>query len=153
MSLEEVCYWQYARPSIAKKMPPGSAIGKWCIFFLQLKDVDEIWPRVAVSAEAGRFWRGVFMTPICNPRADPDEFVICVFTHNCMYETDVMRVREELRRIGITQPLGYIADADSVAGSWGWLYADEGWTRCTSRRAQKSDDSLGSPHLWVAHES
>jgi hypothetical protein len=64
-----------------------------------------------------------------NPKADPDEHVICVYSYDSNDEADVIRIREALRKIGISQPLGYKTDEDTAAGIERWTYADDGWTR------------------------
>ena len=131
-------FWIYANPSaaVSTKMPLGLNIGKWCIF-VQKEDLEEVWECVAEATKAGRFWRGAKVSTewaqtfylMRNPKADPDEHVICVYSYDSNDEADVIRIREALRKIGISQPLGYKTDKDTAAGIERWTYADDGWTR------------------------
>ena len=41
-------------------------------------------------------------------------YLICVYTHEWRNEVDVMRVREILRGMGVTEELGYKRDLDTV---------------------------------------
>lgn len=137
-SITENPFWIYAQPSAAvvATMPLGQHVGKWCIF-VQSDDLDDVWARVERATKAGKLWHGSKVSTewaqtfylMRNRNADPKEHVICVYTYDANDEADVMRVREELRKIGITQPLGYKTDADTGAGRERWTYADEGWAR------------------------
>jgi hypothetical protein len=54
-----------------------------------------------------------------NPHAtDPDKKVMCVYTYDWTDEKDVQRVREELRKLGITSKIPYKADEDTLAGKY-----------------------------------
>ena len=44
--------------------------------------------------------------------------VICVYTHDWTDEEDVMRVREELRKLGIVSNIPYKADIDTLEGKY-----------------------------------
>lgn len=130
--------WIYATASAeaAAAMPLGIDIGKWCVF-VQREDLEDVWVRVEEATNAGRFWRGSKVSTEWansnylrrNPDADRNEHVICVYTHNFHDVADVMRVREELHKIGVSQALGYKTDADTAKGIERWTYADEGWAR------------------------
>ncbi|MGD0071944.1 MAG: putative phosphothreonine lyase domain-containing protein [Candidatus Bathyarchaeia archaeon] len=49
---------------------------------------------------------------------NPDTKVMCVYTYDWNDENDVRRVREELRKLGITNKLPYKADEDTLAGKY-----------------------------------
>lgn len=52
-----------------------------------------------------------------NPNGScPDKCVICVYTPHPNDEADVMRLREELRRLGVKRPISYKMDAETAAG-------------------------------------
>jgi hypothetical protein len=54
-----------------------------------------------------------------SPRAkSPDLRVICVYTYDWKDEKDVMRVRRELRKLGVTERIAYKADEDTLAGNY-----------------------------------
>lgn len=137
-SIIENPYWIYASPSaeVVGKMPLGQHVGKWCIF-VQRDELDDVWARVEQATYAGKLWHGSKVSThlgqkfyaMRNRNADPRQHVICVYTYDSNDYEDVMRVREELRKIGITQPLGYKTDADTAAGRERWTFADEGWAR------------------------
>lgn len=136
--IKEYPFWinAAAPAAVAAKMPLGLNIGKWCVF-VQKDDLEEVWGRVEEATKAGKLWRGAKVSSVWaqtfylmrNPKADPNEHVICVYSYDFHDEADVMRIREALRKIGIAQPLGYKSDADTAAGIERWTYADEGWTR------------------------
>lgn len=127
--------WEYVRPeeALREQMPAGRSVGKWCVF-VKSEALKHVWESVCQAVEAGRLWRGAkISTPrgnasyaVRNGIPDLDEHVICVYTYDHRDKTDVMRVRQELRDIGIAQPLGYKTDADTVAGIERWTYQDEG---------------------------
>lgn len=43
---------------------------------------------------------------------------MCVYTYDWTDEEDVMRVREELRKLGITRKIPYKSDEDTLAGRY-----------------------------------
>jgi len=49
----------------------------------------------------------------------PEIRVICVYTYDWADEVDVRRIREELRRLGITWKIPYKADEDTIKGRYG----------------------------------
>lgn len=44
--------------------------------------------------------------------------VVCVYTYDCRDETDLRRIREALRSIGITQRIPYKTDMDTIEGKY-----------------------------------
>ncbi len=54
--------------------------------------------------------------------SDSKTKVICVYTYNWADTDDVIRVREDLRRLGITWKIPYKADEDTDSGR----YANQG---------------------------
>ena len=77
--------------------------GKWLVF-VSHKYVDTVWAQIKQSTEAGRLGPAAKVAtarPNSNAR-DPRSRVICVYTYDWKDEADVKRVREELRRLGIT---------------------------------------------------
>lgn len=56
-----------------------------------------------------------------NPDPTKRARVICVYTHDWTDRDDVMRVREELRKLGITNGIPYKADEDTLKGKYATL--------------------------------
>ncbi len=96
----------------------GEKGGKWLIF-VPLSDLDGVWAKVRHATEEGRLGGSSKAATACNPSfADPAGRVICVYTYDQTDEADVMRVRAELREVGITRKIPYKADADTRAGRY-----------------------------------
>ena len=54
-----------------------------------------------------------------NPNAvSQDAKVICVYTYDWSDEADVMKIREELKKLGITRKIPYKSDEDTLAGKY-----------------------------------
>lgn len=131
-------FWVYAIPDsfILEVMPLAKNVGKWCIF-VHCDDLSLFWINVRSATRAGLFWKGSKVSTdygrkifsLNNPKANPDEHVICVYTYDYQDAADVMRVRDALYGIGIDQPLGYKTDDDTASGIDRWAYADSGWMR------------------------
>jgi hypothetical protein len=100
--------------------------GRWLIF-VPIPLVDEVWERIKQATEEGKLGNSAKVsTGRPNPNAkDPTSKVICVYTYDWTDKEDVRRVREELRRLGITQKIPYKADNDALTGK----YANRGSTR------------------------
>ena len=61
-----------------------------------------------------------------NPNATNSSIkVICVYSYDWADEGDVMRIRQELRQLGITRKIPYKADEDTDSGK----YANQGTKR------------------------
>src|SRR4051812_26528715 len=72
--------------------------GKWLIF-VPISQVDEVWARIKSATERGLLGQvAKVATSMPNPNAaSPDKRVICVYTYDWTDETDVRRIREQLR--------------------------------------------------------
>jgi hypothetical protein len=105
---------------------PGSApeaiedenAGKWLIF--QEPDMaDEAWKKIrnaTVALELGISAKVSTSKP--NPESRDNRKVIYVYTKNWADESDVMRVREELRRQGFIERIGYKRNIETFAGEY-----------------------------------
>lgn len=95
----------------------------------------ERWQSICRAIEAGGLWRGAKVSTTRgnasyaarNGFFDHEEHVICVYSYDWKDQADVLRIRQALRELGITEPLGYKTDADTVAGIERWTYQDEGF--------------------------
>jgi len=112
-------YWIYAIRKKGKYPEPTKRNGKWLIF-VDPKDVDEVWLNVKEATEEGKLGSSAKVsTAKPNPLAGKSkQRVICVYTYDWMDEADVRKVREELRKIGITNKIPYKADEDTLSGRY-----------------------------------
>ncbi len=112
-------YWIYAIRKKKEYPKPIVRSGKWLIF-VDKKDVDALWAKIKKATGEGKFGdSSKVATAKPNPNAaNPDTKVICVYTYDWTDEKDVKRVREELRKLGITNKLSYKADEDTLAGKY-----------------------------------
>jgi len=88
--------------------------GKWLVF-VERDNVDKIWQKIKVAVENGTLGMAAKVsTARPNPLSiKPNIHVICVYTYDWTDKNDVMRVREELTKLGIVSKIPYKADADT----------------------------------------
>lgn len=112
-------YWIYAMRK--KGEYPKSTVnsGKWLIF-VDKNDVDRVWNTIKQATEDGLLGdSSKVATAKPNTLAtDPNKKVICVYTFDWTDEEDVKRIREELRKLGITNRIPYKADEDTLSGKY-----------------------------------
>ena len=107
-------YWIYTENK-SKKYPEHTMHGgKWLIF-VSAYNVDRIWMKIKKATEEGSLGgSSKVATAKINPGFPNSKVrVICVYTYDWRDEKDVKRVREELRRIGITRKISYKTDEDT----------------------------------------
>lgn len=110
--------WLFAFDRTGERCQLGPDCGKWTVF-VPLSRIDEAWAIVQAATEAGELGAQSKVSTEPNPNGrNRDERVICVFTHDANDEADVMRVREELRRLGVKRPISYKMDAATEAGRY-----------------------------------
>lgn len=111
-------YWIYAERRKGKYPKPTPRSGKWLIF-VDPEDVDEVWAKIKRAVEEGRLGDSAKVsTGKPNPHATSRQRVICVYTYDWTDEKDVKRIREELRKLGITSKIPYKADQDTIEGKY-----------------------------------
>ena len=113
-------YWLYAVRKEGNY--PTSDIqfsGKWLIF-VNKEEIDSVWSQIKEATENGKLGgSSKVATAKENPNAtSPNQKVICVYTYNWEDEIDVRKIREELRKLGITQKIPYKADKDTLEGKY-----------------------------------
>ncbi len=112
-------YWIFAfrKKGTYPEDTPNS--GKWLIF-VDRKEVDETWEKIKKAVEEGKLGGSAKVsTAKPNPNAtDPNTHVICVYTYDWTDREDVKRIREELRKLGITKKIPYKADEDTLKGRY-----------------------------------
>jgi Bles03-like protein len=86
--------------------------GKWLIFVSRSR-IDGLWDEVRRAVERGRLGHAAKVsTALPNPMSpDPKKHMICVYTGNEDDPTDVRRVRDALRQLGINWKIPYKSDA------------------------------------------
>ena len=112
-------YWIYAKRREGKYPKPTRRSGKWLVF-VEKKDVDEVWAEIKKAVEGGKLGSDAKVaTAKPNPHAtNPNRRVICVYTYDYTDDKDVMRVREGLRTLGITNKIPYKTDEDTLSGKY-----------------------------------
>jgi len=117
--------WLYASvvPSNWSALPVNLA-GKWCIF-ADAKAIDCAWGRVRAAVRSGRLQCAKSSTAF-GALFHRGEYVICVYCPDSHDRDAVMRAREILRDLGVSEELGYKTDQatrDSIYGTADeWLY-------------------------------
>lgn len=112
-------YWIYAKRERGRYPKSTQKSGKWLVF-VDVKNIDEVWAKVKKATEEGKLGGSAKVaTAKPNPNAtNTDTKVICVYTYDWTDEKDVRRVREELRKLGITNKIPYKADEDTLSGKY-----------------------------------
>ena len=112
-------YWIYANRKEGKYPKATERSGKWLVF-VNNKDVDEVWAKIKKATEEGKLGDSAKVaTAKPNPNAtNQDTKVICVYTYDWADEKDIRRVREELRKLGITNKMPYKSDKDTLSGKY-----------------------------------
>jgi hypothetical protein len=118
-SLEREAHWLWADRQVGKYPATTRRRGKWLVF-RHRSQIDEWWDRIRDAVEAGRLGSSAKVsTARPSPFArNPNEHVICVYTYDGEVREDVFRVREELRRLGVTWPISYKPDSTTLAGRY-----------------------------------
>ena len=108
-------YWIHqAGPTMPAPRP-----GKWMVF-VPRSLVDLWWDRIRHEVVRGRLGPAAKVsTAMSNPLATGPDHVIIVYSANADDETDVMRVRNHLTKLGLSWMLEYKEDAQTRAGNYG----------------------------------
>lgn len=112
-------YWLHAFRQTAGYPESTNRSGKWLIF-VPLSRVDGFWQRIKTATQEGRLGdEAKVATAKSNPNAtDHSRKVICVYTYDWKDKEDVMRIREQLRKLGVHWKIPYKADEDTDAGKY-----------------------------------
>lgn len=112
-------YWLFAHRQQGTYPPAGARSGKWLVF-VSAGQVDQAWARIAEATEQGHLGatsKVATAKPNSNAMSQ-DIKVICVYTYDFEDQADVRRIREELRRLGITKQIPYKTDQDTLQGRY-----------------------------------
>lgn len=112
-------YWIIQEaPAIAPDAIEDELAGKWLIFLPQ-EQVDEAWRKVRDATCADILGISAKVsTAKPNPDSKDQMKVIYVYTADWQDEAEVMRVREELRKLGFTDRLGYKRNIETFKGEY-----------------------------------
>ena len=119
-------YWLYAHRKHGVYPKHSEKGGKWLIF-IPLQQIDTVWEKVKNAVEQGNLgYAAKVSTARKNPNAvDSETKVICVYTYDWTDESDVRRIREGLRKLGVISKIPYKADRETHLG----LYTNRGHKR------------------------
>jgi hypothetical protein len=93
-------------------------MGKWLVF-LEEGDVDETWRLIRDATCQGRLGiTAKVSTAKPNPESRDERKVVYVYTRDWEDEEDVMRIREELRTLGVEQRIGYKRNIETYQGEY-----------------------------------
>jgi len=115
----ESVYWIIQdRPGYTPSPDEDEKAGKWLIF-LEKAETDEMWVKVRNATIEGRLG---FSTKVStakeNPESRDERFVIYVYTPDWSNEEEVMNIREELRKLGVEQRIGYKRNIETYHGEY-----------------------------------
>ena len=112
-------YWiQQDKPGISSGATGADEAGKWLIF-VGPEEVDASWRKIRDATVDGRLGIGAKVsTARENEDAHDDRKVIYVFTADWSDEPEVMRVRDELKKLGFADRIGYKRNLDTYAGEY-----------------------------------
>ena len=110
--------WASAPPSDLEATAPSitERTGKWMIF--QDREAhDSLWETIKAETKPGGWaWRP--SSHRATESAVNGKLPILVYTYDYNDQEDVMRVHDALRGLGITWPISYKADKDTLAGKY-----------------------------------
>jgi len=110
-SQETNSFWIYARRLRGEYPKTTINSGKWLIF-VNIDNIDIVWGKIKSATEKGRLGDiSKVATVKPNPNATKNNLkVICVYTYDYTDKDDVLRIRKELRDIGIINNIPYKTD-------------------------------------------
>ena len=94
----------------------GILSGKWLVF-RPPEFIDDTWNQVALAVTKGKLGTSAKVASARNKSlAKKGSHVICIYTYDYRDEKDVMRVRKELRALGIDEVIYYKPDIYTYFG-------------------------------------
>ncbi len=122
-------YYIRAQRKKGRYKKPTRRSGKWLVFVKE-DDVDAVWAKIREAVEEGRLGGSAKVsTAKPNPLGKPGTRVVCVYTYDSNDRQDVERIREELRKLGITDKIPYKTDEDTMAGRYA-VFGDKRISKC-----------------------
>ncbi len=110
-------YWIriIANPDIHEKLKTKPDSGKWLIFS-DLSKIDALWDKIKKATSMGLLGSQSKCATAAGGAGRFSKKVICVYTNSVSDTVEVMRVRDELRKLGITWKIPY--KLDSLVGTY-----------------------------------
>ena len=108
-------YWVYTERKDSNYPKDTENSGKWLVF-VPLLFLDITWENIKNATENGLLGsasKSATAKPNINA-ANSHEKVICVYTYDWTDKEDVMRVRDELRKLGVTWKIPYKSNNDTL---------------------------------------
>lgn len=104
-------FWIYARRRDELYPKNTEFSGKWLIF-VDATAVNTVWKKIKKATETGLLGSAskVSTAKAGDQNNSASQRVICVFTYNYKDEEDVLRIRQQLVDLGITQKIPYKSD-------------------------------------------
>lgn len=112
-------FWVFAERKTGEYPDSTPDSGKWLVF-VKNEQAEEFWEKIKKAVEEGRLGSAAKMSTgnPDTPFYDPNRRVICVYTYDWTDTEDVMRIREELRKLGVTWKIPYKTDEDTFSGKY-----------------------------------
>ena len=112
-------YWIKSKRQTGIYPPTSEHGGKWLIF-VPIENLDETWEKIRIATECGNLGASSKVaTAKPNQNAVTNsQKVICVYTYDWTDREDVMKIRDQLRQLGITWKIPYKSDEDTLAGKY-----------------------------------
>ncbi len=112
-------FWLHAKRQVGTYPKSTEDGGKWLVF-VPLSEADAVWEKISRATEEGKLGGSAKIStglPHANVR-DAGSKVICVYTYDCNDETDLKRIREELRKLGVTSEIPYKTNKKTLEGKY-----------------------------------
>lgn len=115
----ELMYWIVQdRPGYIPAPDEDEKAGKWLIF-LEKEETDGIWIKIRNATTEGLLgFSSKVSTAKENPDSRDERFVIYIYTPDWSNEEDVMNIREELKKLGVKQRIGYKRNIETYHGDY-----------------------------------
>jgi len=114
------CYW-ISINTLDNRIPKEINLngGKWLIF-VSKDNVDKLWKKIRLGTILGFLgYKSKVSTAKPNPNAtDKKSHVICVYTYDSNDKKDVMKVRKELKELGIKQEICFKTNRATLEGKY-----------------------------------
>ena len=113
--------WISVERKKGKYPEPTENSGKWLVYVWN-HNIDLVWEMISSATERGLLgFESKASTAMPSPLAPKENLgVICVYTYDFTDKEDVMRIREELRKIGVKNKIPYKADKTTRALQYGF---------------------------------
>jgi hypothetical protein len=115
----ELMYWIVQdRPGYIPAPDEDEKAGKWLIF-LDKDETDEMWVKIRNATVKGLLgFSAKVSTAKENPDSRDERFVIYVYTPDWSNEEEVINIREELKKLGVEQRIGYKRNIETYHGEY-----------------------------------